>query len=64
MQYHVSFKFMKTTPKLICGGKLWVSYGEYFHGLAQDYSNSIANALELLQSSAKPSIWSKLILLQ
>ena len=33
-------------------------------GFAQDYSHSIANALELLQSRAKPSIWSKLILLQ
>ena len=26
-------------------------------GLVQDYSNSIANALELLQSCTKPSIW-------
>ena len=29
----------------------------YIHGLVQDYSNSIANALELLQSCAKPSIY-------
>ena len=26
-------------------------------GLVQDCSNSIANALELLQSCTKPSIW-------
>ena len=30
----------------------------HIDGLAQDYINSIANALELLQSRAKPSIWS------
>ena len=39
--------------------------GEVYHtgiqrrhidGLAQDYSNSIANAMELLQSNAKPLI--------
>ena len=29
----------------------------YIDGLAQNCSNSIANALELLQSCAKPSIW-------
>ena len=31
-----------------------------FHtdGSVQDYSNSIANALELMQSRTKPSIWS------
>ena len=28
----------------------------YFDGLVQDCSNSIANALELLQSCTKPSI--------
>ena len=28
----------------------------YFDGLVQDYSNSIANALELLQSYTKASI--------
>ena len=27
------------------------------HGLAQDYSNSIAKAMELLQSCTKLSIW-------
>ena len=27
---------------------------EYINSLAQDYSNSSANALELLQSCAKP----------
>ena len=31
----------------------------YIDGLAQNCSNSIANALELLQSFAKPSIWCK-----
>ena len=30
---------------------------EYIDGLAQDCSNSIANALELLQSCVKPSIF-------
>ena len=29
---------------------------DFFDGLAQDSSNSIANALELLQSCTKPSI--------
>ena len=29
----------------------------YIDGLAQDCSNSIANALELLQSCTKPSTW-------
>ena len=33
----------------------------YINGLAQDCSNSIANALELLQSCAKPSVWFKSI---
>ena len=28
----------------------------YLYGLVQDYSNSSANALELLQSCTKPSI--------
>ena len=28
----------------------------YIDGLVQDWSNSIANTLELLQSSTKPSI--------
>ena len=31
----------------------------YIDGLVQDCSNSIANALELLQSCTKPSIWHK-----
>ena len=30
---------------------------EHFDGLVQDCSNSIANALELLQFCTKPSIW-------
>ena len=30
----------------------------HIDGLVQDRSNSIANALELLQSCTKPSIWS------
>ena len=29
----------------------------YVDGLVQDYSNSIANAVELLQSCTKPSMW-------
>ena len=29
----------------------------YFNGLVQDCSNSIATALELLQSCTKSSIW-------
>ena len=33
-----------------------ISVHEYIDGIAQDCSNSIANALELLQSCAKPSI--------
>ena len=31
---------------------------DYIDGLVQDCRNSIANALELLQYCAKPSIWS------
>ena len=31
--------------------------GQYIDGLVQDCSNPIANALELLQSCTKPSIW-------
>ena len=34
---------------------------QYFEGLVQYCSNSIANALELLQSCAKPSIWAYII---
>ena len=34
----------------------------YIDGLVQDCSNSIANALELLQSCTKPSIWWNLAL--
>ena len=30
---------------------------DYIDGLVQDYSNSIANALELLQSCTKPSVF-------
>ena len=33
--------------------KLWL---DYIDGFVQDCSNSIANALELLQSCAKPSV--------
>ena len=36
--------------------KLSINAHDYFDGLVQDCSNSIANALELLQSCAKPSI--------
>ena len=37
---------------------LWLAFlGDYYvDGLAQDCSNSIADALELLQSCAKPSM--------
>ena len=33
-------------------------YNHYINGLVQDYSNSITNALELLKSCTRPSIWS------
>ena len=36
---------------------LLMHYDEQIHGLMQDCSNSIANALELLQSCTKSSIW-------
>ena len=35
---------------------------EHINGLVQDCSNSIANALELLQSCTKPSIWNVIML--
>ena len=35
-----------------------VAWHSYSDGLVQDCSNPIANALELLQSCTKPSIWS------
>ena len=35
----------------------------YINGLVQDCSNSIANALELLQSCPKPSIEDKLFII-
>ena len=38
--------------------KQFISLCLYFDGLVQGCSNSIANALELLQSCTKPSIWS------
>ena len=36
---------------------------EYMDGLVQDYSNTIANALELLQPSTKPSVWTTYLVL-
>ena len=33
----------------------------YFDGLVQEYSISIANALEILQSCPKPSIWNRIL---
>ena len=41
-------------------GLLWVlvNIGSDIEGLAQDCSNSSVLAMELLQSCAKPSIWS------
>ena len=35
-------------------------YRDDIDGLVQDCSNSIANAMELLQSSTKPSTWQHL----
>ena len=35
----------------------WISDSLYIDALMQDCSNSTANALELLQSCTKPSIW-------
>ena len=35
---------------------IYLSWDYYIHGLVQDSSNSIANALELMQSCTKPSI--------
>ena len=44
--------------KLICIiAKTFNNADGHFNGLVQDCSNSIANALELLQSCTKPSIW-------
>ena len=39
---------------------LMVSLPTYIDGLVQDCNNSIANALELLQSCTKPSIYASL----
>ena len=39
-----------------------VDHGCYIDTLEQDCSNSIANALELLQSCAMPSIWCTMII--
>ena len=47
MYYEVNTKQAKQT---------WV--WKHFDGVAQDWGNSISNALELLQSCTKPSIWS------
>ena len=41
---------------------LWSGSHAYIDGLEQDRSNSIANALELLQSCTKPSIWISAVL--
>ena len=38
-------------------GMLYITVQSYIDGLVQDRSNSIANALELLQSCTKPSTW-------
>ena len=40
------------------GSRLVSICHNYVDGLEQDFSNSIANALELLQSCTKPSTWS------
>ena len=49
-------------PSLLWHVQLWLkwivkSLWHHIDGLAQDCSNSIAKALELLQSCTKPSIW-------
>ena len=42
-----------------CGVEnLWDLTVKHIEGLVQDYSISIANALEILQSCTKPLIWS------
>ena len=45
--------FMKIMEKIECV----ITGADCIDGLAQDCSNSSANALELLQSWAKPSVW-------
>ena len=45
----MGFFYIETRP--------WFLTGLRIDGLVQDYSNSIANALELLQSCIKPSIY-------
>ena len=46
--------FHKAHNRLMSPIRVYTSF--YFYGLATDCSNSIANALELLQSCIKPSI--------
>ena len=38
------------------GGHSGIRWKVFIHGLVQDYSNSIVNALVLLQSCTKPSV--------
>ena len=65
LKLQTDFALTNDTPYLALMGKLWGVLHELFKekwqwhidGLAQDCSNSIANALELLQSCTKLSIW-------
>ena len=47
---------MQILMPIVAHVTIWVSW-KYLDGLVQDCSNSIANALELLQSCTKPSIY-------
>ena len=46
-----------TLRYLIYLGRIWLGLVRYIGGLVHDCSNTIANALELLQFCIKPSIW-------
>ena len=53
----LSESMMSSLQMHICVGQVLMC-SIYINGLAQDCSNYIANALELLQHCTKPSIWS------
>ena len=57
------YMFMFSLKKKIARKGL-IPVAVYIDGLAQDCSNSIANALELLQSCTKPSICSLVLAIQ
>ena len=50
-------KFKVSLCQFLCT-KIFPKKLKNIDGLVQDYSNSIADALELLQSCTKPSMWS------